>query len=231
MADPKDTPSIEVISSIETPEEIAARDQARKVYLARRELMDKLIEDDVLPFWLVMVMIEMGIITLDEDGPMPCDDHHRDTHWVDYDRKLERYRELKLNPAPKPDGAEWGVTYTDHEAWEKNRKAWEEHRNVLPSACHVGCPIVAMAHGYQQKTAVPCVRGRQSQAHAYGWRDDAEKLALLSDPQDPVNVQGLRPCVMLGKMLRAEVAYPQQRRERERTQQEEQRWFGKKPEA
>ena len=104
-----------------------------------------------------------------------------------------------------PEGAEWGVTYTDHEAWEKNRKAWEEHRNVLPSACHVGCPIVAMAHGYQQKTAVPCVRGRQSQAHAYGWRDDSEKLALLSDPQDPVNVQGLRPCVMLGKMLRVDI--------------------------
>jgi hypothetical protein len=94
---------IEVESQEETAAEREAREQESQRHQEQLALFQKLIEDEVLPEWLLITMIELGIVTLHDDL-LPCSAPNRTEHWADFDEELKLYREAP-NEKSAPDAS------------------------------------------------------------------------------------------------------------------------------
>ncbi|MCS6914339.1 MAG: hypothetical protein RMK29_06565 [Myxococcales bacterium] len=95
-----------------------------------------------------------------------------------------------------------------------NALDWEQHllesdQEGLadhPSPSQVGCPIMAQAASAAVTPA--CVEALRRQAETPTWHPERGFLRLPVDPQDPVVLSGLRPCVLLGRVLLRHLLLP-----------------------
>lgn len=91
--------------------------------------------------------------------------------------------------------------------WERRLlEADEELPADHPSPSQVGCPIMAQAASAAARPA--CVEALRQQAETPTWHPERGFLRLPVDPEDPVVLSGLRPCVLLGRELLRHLLLP-----------------------
>ncbi len=210
---------IEVEEKQETAEKAAERERANRLRARQSALMQGLIEDDVFPAWIMVQLVKLGLTRLDPD-PMPCDETQREHHWVNHEKALRRYRELKENPVPAPGpGRPWG----NRKAMQAYEDQERDHLNRPPNPGTARCPLLSDPF---EGDPPPCAHARRVLLRSISAEDDPAKYRQLADPADPVNALDMRPCQVLGWTLVEAVLRPIYRKQFEA---EVRRWPAGKP--
>ena len=158
-------------------------------------------QSDRLPESLVSDMIDLGILSQDDDT-LPCLQDGRMNHPEDWYYERKRYREHR---AKDPDAPPYPREDEEWEAFRKRR---------LPTVGAYACPIRALVNSWDEEPPLACIEARRRQRDTKSYQEDPKKLQLLDDPADPVNALQLRPCRVLATVLFDEILVKVARRQR-----------------
>lgn len=216
-------PAIEVESRIVDPDEVLATKARLKAAEDQRAVFQKLIDDEVLTAETLGLLIELGFVVTVENV-QPCDDVQRAEEWWNFDKAVDAYMDRKVNPAPHPDELGRPLGFTEY------HQQLQLHFNYPPRLGMVRCPLAGDAWGADKP--LPCSKARAMQVEFQKWREDhAEWRHAIEDPQDPVNLHQMRPCVVLGDILADAVLVPIYCKRRQAENPPPSRWPVVKPRA